>query len=229
GFSLAHNTDKSMYELMADDPVRGAWMAEAMSVWASSEMFSVSRVVDAYDWGSLGAATIVDIGGSRGQVAVAVVSRYPAMRFIVQDLESTVAGAEAADRPPELTDRVSFMAHNFFSPQPIVASAYFFRWILHNWSDKYCIKILSALVPSLKPGARVIVNEICMPAPGEASVYRERLARKMSMGMFSLFNSYERDIEDWTRLFRAADTRFQLLGYNYIPGSELALIESYWT
>ncbi|RAH44621.1 sterigmatocystin 8-O-methyltransferase [Aspergillus brunneoviolaceus CBS 621.78] len=228
GFSLAENTDRAIYEVLDADPARGARMANAMNVWASSESYSVSKVVDSYDWSRLGSGTVVDIGGSRGQVAVAVASRFSALRFVVQDLESTIAGAEV-DLPPQVADRVSFMAHDFFEAQSVLASAYFLRWVLHNWSDKYCIKILRALIPALRPGARVIVNEICMPEPGEVPVCRERLARTMGLGMIGLFNAYERDIEDWTRLFEQADPRFQLLGCRHLDGAEMALIEFEWT
>lgn len=57
------------------------------------------------------------------------------------------------------------MVHDFFKAQPVEADIYFLRWIFHNWSDKYCIKILRALIPSLKPGAKVIVSEAVMPGP----------------------------------------------------------------
>ncbi|RAH78847.1 sterigmatocystin 8-O-methyltransferase [Aspergillus japonicus CBS 114.51] len=228
GFSLAENTDRPIYEVLEADPVRGARMASAMNVWASSESYSASKVVESYDWSRLRAGPVVDVGGSRGQVAVAVASKFPALKFVVQDLESTIAGADF-DLPPEVADRVSFMAHNFFQEQSVVASAYFLRWILHNWSDKYCIKILHALIPALRPGARVIVNEICMPEPGEVPICRERLARTMGLGMIGLFNAYERDIEDWTRVFKQTDSRFRLLGCRHLDGAEMALIEFEWT
>ncbi|RAL07811.1 S-adenosyl-L-methionine-dependent methyltransferase [Aspergillus homomorphus CBS 101889] len=228
GFSLSQNTDLSLYETLAKDPVRAARMANAMHVWATSGSYPASRVVNEYDWGRLGAGTVVDVGGSRGHVAVAIASRFPSLKFMVQDLPSTIAGAEA-DLPPQLADRVSFMAHNFFQEQPVVASAYFFRWIFHNWSDNYCIKILRALIPALRPGALLIVNEICMPEPGEIPVWRERLARTMTLGMISMFNSYERDLDDWTRLFQKADPRFQFVDIQHITGTEMALIEVKWT
>ncbi|PYH75474.1 putative Sterigmatocystin 8-O-methyltransferase [Aspergillus uvarum CBS 121591] len=217
GFSLAENTDRPIYEVLEADPVRGA-----------RESYSASKVVESYDWSQLGAGPVVDIGGSRGQVAVAVASKFPALNFVVQDLESTIAGAEC-DLPPEVADRVSFMAHDFFQEQSVVASTYFLRWILHNWSDKYCIKILRALIPALRPRAGVIVNEICMPEPGEVSVCRERLARTMGLGMIGLFNAYERDIEDWTRVFKQTDSRFRLLGCRHLDGAEMASIEFEWT
>jgi hypothetical protein len=70
------------------------------------------------------------------------------------------------------------MGHNFFDEQPIKnADIYHFRRVFHNWSDKYCIKILQALVPALKPGARVIVSDLVIPRRGSVSLDRERQIR----------------------------------------------------
>lgn len=85
---------------------------------------------------------------------------------------------EVIERAPEVADgsNVSFMAHDFFVPQSVTgADAYLFRWILHNWSDKYCVRILRALVPALKPGARIILNEhILLSDLGGGSQWKEQ-------------------------------------------------------
>jgi hypothetical protein len=59
------------------------------------------------------------------------------------------------------------MAHDFFEEQPVKgADVYYYRWTLHNWSDKYCIKTLKALSPALKKGSRVLIMDVVMPPPG---------------------------------------------------------------
>jgi hypothetical protein len=65
------------------------------------------------------------------------------------------------------------MAHDFFTTQTVGADAYILRTVLHNWADKYCIMILRALVPALKPGARILINDICLPKPGSVPAHRE--------------------------------------------------------
>jgi hypothetical protein len=71
------------------------------------------------------------------------------------------------------------MAHDFFEPQTVVADIYLLRWILHNWSDKHCVRILRALTPALKPGARIVINEDVRPSFGSAvpSRWREEKMR----------------------------------------------------
>lgn len=51
------------------------------------------------------------------------------------------------------------MVHDFFTPQPVAADAYFFRMIFHDWSNKNCVRILRALVPVLRKGAKVLIND----------------------------------------------------------------------
>lgn len=46
--------------------------------------------------------------------------------------------------------------------------------------------------------------------------------------MLELFNAKERDVEDWTKLFHAADTRFKFRGVQFPKGSKLAIIEARW-
>lgn len=70
------------------------------------------------------------------------------------------------------------MPHDFLEVQPVHgADVYLLRWILHDWSDKYAIQILRNLTPALKKGARVVVNDVCLPAPGQVGPMTERYFR----------------------------------------------------
>lgn len=130
--------------------------------------FHLSHLLNNYKFDLSGSSpTIVDIGGSNGEVSIEIASRYPKARCIVQDLPDTIAGLKE-QVPVELRDRVTGMAHDFLTPQPIKgADIYLLRWILHDWSDLYCIKILRNLIPALKNGAKVVINDICIPEPGQ--------------------------------------------------------------
>lgn len=68
--------------------------------------------------------------------------------------------------PSDLVDRISLTTHDFFTPQTVSADLFYFRWIFHNWSDAYALKILQNLVPAMKPGARVLINDGILPTLG---------------------------------------------------------------
>lgn len=103
--------------------------------------------------------------------------KFPKMRFVVQDLPKTVADGPSKI-PAEVADRIEFQAHDFYTEQPVKnADVYFFRWIVHNQSDKYALKLLRALIPALKAGARIVINDICLPKPNMADPWDERITR----------------------------------------------------
>ena len=72
---------------------------------------------------------------------------------------------------------MTFEEHDFFAPQTVEADAFFFRWSLRNWADKYCVLALRALIPKLKQGARVIIQDVILPEPGVGPLWKERNAR----------------------------------------------------
>ena len=74
-------------------------------------------------------------------------------------------GRELAAKNAGIWDRIFFVEHDFFPPQPVHADAYFFRYVLHNWTDNDCIKIVRALLPSMKNGVKALLNEGVLPEP----------------------------------------------------------------
>lgn len=121
----------------------------------------------------------MQVGGSKGHASIALAEKAPALKFIVQDLPEVVADA-GASLPESMkeSERISFMAHDFFTPQSVKdADVYLLRFILHDYSDKYAIRILKNLVPALKNGARLIVMDGVAPPPGVIPKSDERLIR----------------------------------------------------
>ena len=148
-----------------------------MSMISNGEGFHPSHLVDAYPWKNANVRLFVDVGGSYGTSSIALAQAVPSIHCIVQDLSGVVSEGSLA-LSPNLCGRVKFMSHDFFQEQPVKgADVYFFRWIFHDWSDKYCVRILQNLIPALKYGARLIINEFVIPPSGKASAYQEWLAR----------------------------------------------------
>jgi O-methyltransferase domain len=204
GFNVANNTADPIYAEIGKDTVRAQRFADAMSLFHERPGLDMKYLLDGYEWVPRGnrathgaaeeeeaikgavAAVIdgareplttifVDVGGSHGPVSIALAERFPSFQCIIQDLPEVI---EKAKTPPGMASRVKFMAHDFFKPQPVRgADIYYFRWILHNWGDKYAVRILRSLVPAMKHGARVIVSEYCVPPYGAVSLYRERIVR----------------------------------------------------
>ena len=163
------------FDELAKYPWRAERFAKAMSLHQTRAEYHTSHLLDNYPWSELGTCTVVNVGGSHGASSVALAKRFPAINCIVQDLPESVASSTV---PAELEGRVSFMAHDFFTEQPIKgAEIYFFRWIFHDWSDEYSRRILRCLIPALKPQAKIVIQDSVVPEHGATSMYEERQYR----------------------------------------------------
>ncbi|MCJ1319528.1 hypothetical protein MMC15_004864 [Xylographa vitiligo] len=228
GFSIANDTDKSFYQVFGESPERAHRFGNAMKTFTKGTGYLVKHVVTGYPWASLGEGTIVDVGGSDGFISNEIALAYPKLKVIVEDLPQALDSVQV---PSELADRISYKAHNFLTEeQPIKgADVYFYRWIFHNWSVKYCIQILRSVIPALKPGARIVFNDYVLPSPGDGmSVWQESRLRSLDLCMLSLFNAQERDLDDWAKLFEMADPRFKFLGGKQPEGAVMWILEAVW-
>lgn len=167
-----------MWEYYALHPNMARRFAAAMSSFANGHGNSPSFLAQNYPWATIQkGGTIVDVGGSKGNISILLAKQFPDLHFIVQDLPDMISGA-TEKIPIDLQSRIEFQAHDFFTEQPVHgAEIYLFRNIFHNWSDSHAIRILKSLVPCLKPGSKLVVNDYVLPEPGTMSLMKERAVR----------------------------------------------------
>lgn len=137
-----------------------------------------------------------------------------------------------ANVPDDVKDRVSFVAHDFFQPQPVQADVYIFKMILHDWPDHEVAKILRALIPVLKPGARVILVEY-VGSHDETEGSRlprsiQQMGTATDLRIMALFNAKERAVNAWAKNFRDADERFEVTNVKHNPQNFFAVVEAVW-
>ena len=172
GYNLYHKTDRTVYLELSQHPERFRRFGSAIEFLTSGPEYDMKHFIDGFDWEELDRregdpATVIDVGGGKGQAVSAISKATKRIRFVVQDLPENIDQSQKHhDRgiQPQDTSRIKFMAHDFFKPQPIVgADVYLFRWIFHNWSDKYCLSILHNLVPALRTGCTLLLCEYVLP------------------------------------------------------------------
>ncbi|KAI0799436.1 putative O-methyltransferase [Xylaria sp. FL0064] len=226
GFALSHNTDKSMFDFLRMQPSKADQFSKAMRLYSASVPgYSESHLVEGYDWESLGAGLVIDVGGADGHVNRALSKAHPRLNIVVEDLPDVVAAAKQT-LP---TDHVQYRAHDFFSTQPIVgANVYLFRWVFHNWPDHYVIRILRAQVPALRKGARILVNESLSPQPGSLPLTLERNLCFLDLLMLTTNNLRLRTMSEWQDIFRSADSRFGKVRCFSDVEAALAILEVVW-
>ena len=176
GVGLISPTGESLFDMLGRDPERAQRFADGMKFLQSAPAFDLSHLFNDLEWEIAECpSSMVDMGGSQGLISIRFLRRFPDLICVVQDLPETIKSASV---PHDLAGRLEFKAHNFFTQQPVKnADVYLLRSILHDWSDKYAIQILRNLIPALKNGARVIINEVCLPEPNVLPLYQEQLLR----------------------------------------------------
>ncbi|KAK0662800.1 O-methyltransferase gsfB [Lasiodiplodia hormozganensis] len=174
-----------------------------------------------------GFAVVVDVGGNRGHASMALAdATTERVRFVVEDLPGPVALGEEG-LPERYRGRVSFRIQDFFKEQGVKhADVYFLRKVMHDFPDHYCVKIIRALIPALKEGARVVVCDRLMPEASKAG-YEQREARFSDLAMLQLLNGRERSETDWKKLFADADSRFEI-EFEHWTGNLHGLVIATW-
>ncbi|KAI0885945.1 S-adenosyl-L-methionine-dependent methyltransferase [Annulohypoxylon maeteangense] len=225
GFNFAFNTVDSepMFVTIGKDPKRAKRMGQAMTSLTGGEGYELSYITQGCDLASVDArgGTLVDLGGSHGFVSLYLAKQFRNMKFVVQDLANTI---DSAPKPvcadAKIAKRIRFQVHDFFKEQPVRgADVYYFRWIMHNHSTPYAVQIIRNLIPALKPGARIIVNDLCLSEPGVETPWDERLMRSMDLVMMTLLNAQERGEEDFRQLFKLAGDGFVFKVSYFIPST----------
>lgn len=226
-YNLSQNTDFTFFEHIGRNKEWASMFAAAMTFLTQSPQLSI-EFVKKYDWARHKGGVVVDVGGSHGSVAGKILEHVGEgeMRVVVQDRKEVIASA-----PREGVKGIEFMEYDFFTPQPVKdADVYLFRWILHDWSDEYAVKILEAVKPGLKKGARVVIMDAITPEPGVIPLNRDRKIRDYDMMMKILFNAKERTESDWRALFKEADKegRFVVTVVIRPTGSQLGFVVVEW-
>lgn len=104
------------------------------------------------------AHSVVDIGGANGALVLALLHAHPQLTGQVFDLPHVVPGARAAAREAGLQERFSVVAGDFFVSVP-AADYYLLKWILHDWSDDNCVRILRNCRAAGGGSARALIIE----------------------------------------------------------------------
>ncbi|XP_073127618.1 caffeic acid 3-O-methyltransferase 2-like [Henckelia pumila] len=156
-FENAHKM--SAFEYLAEDPTFNKVFNTGMS---NNSTILMKKVVETYD-GFNGLKTLVDVGGGTGASLHMILSKYPTIMTINFDLPHVILNA------PSYAG-VENIAGDMFVSVP-KADAIFMKWILHDWSDEHCLKILKRCYEALPNNGKVIVLENIIPeTPSEGLI-----------------------------------------------------------
>jgi hypothetical protein len=153
---------------------------------------------------------------------------YPGLDFVVQDRDHMLVEGDKLLVGRNVGDRVSFMQHSFFEPQPLTdVSAFLMRQCTHNWCDRDVVTMFKSIVPGLegsKQGTPFLINDIIMPEPGTTPRLAERELRQIDMIMLVGFGAKQRTKAEFAGLLNEADPRYKIHSV-WGEGKPLGLLE----
>lgn len=88
----------------------------------------ITAVLDAYGFDQH--HHLLDVGGGLGQVAAAIVERYPGVKGTVLELPEVIAQVDKA-----APSNIQFQTGDFFERIPAGYDLLILKYIVHNWPD----------------------------------------------------------------------------------------------
>jgi ubiquinone/menaquinone biosynthesis C-methylase UbiE len=150
------------FDLMARTPEHVRIFNEAM---ADLTRLVAHDLLKAYDFGTI--SHLMDLGGGSGELMGAVARAYSTIRGTVFDLPRCADAANKHFERLGISDRVGFVAGDFFQSVHATGDAIILKSIIHDWDDERGCIILKKCRQALPPDGRLLLVERSMPeSPG---------------------------------------------------------------
>nr|AFX68806.1 O-metyltransferase [Sorghum bicolor] len=213
-FTLMYGT--TLWEVCSRDDAINALFNNAM---AADSNFLMQIVLREFGKVFHGIDSLVDVGGGVGGATMAIATAFPSLKCTVLDLPHVVAKA-----PSSSIGNVQFVGGDMFESIP-PANVVFLKWILHDWSNDECIKILKnckQAIPSRDAGGKIIIIDVVV---GSESSDTKLLETQVMYDLHLMkIGGVERDEQEWKKIFLEAGFK----DYNIIPVLGLrSIIELY--
>ncbi len=173
------------------------------------------------------AATVVDVGGGLGHLAVALLRKYPELRATVLDVPDLMplARERAAEEAADVLARLTFVGGDMFAQVP-PADAYVIKHIIHDWDDERCVKLLQNCARALNKDGRVHCVDSVLPPMGNTT---GTAAKLLDLDMMVFVPGKERTEAQWRSLFGNSGFKLQSMtpihdnfGTSILTGVKLA-------
>jgi O-methyltransferase domain len=203
---------KPIFEYFRGNPQAAAVFNEAMT---NLSMMEGPAVVEAYDFG--GIESLTDVGGGHGLLLATILQRNPDLKGTLYDQPSVIEGAKSGPLAA-FEDRVSFLSGDMFTSVPPGADAYIMKYIIHDWPDEECFKILRGCRAGVNPGGRLLIVDTILKPEGELD-----WGRVLDLEMMMFPGGRERTEQQFRDLLSAEGWRLNRL----IPTkSSLSIVEA---
>ncbi|KAI5119658.1 hypothetical protein M0805_007749 [Coniferiporia weirii] len=246
GFQKFFNTKISQWDYY--ETPEGKYRRErfAVAMSGTKKLQPPEAILSGFDWSTVPkGGLVVDVGGSTGHVSLEIAKAFPELNIVVEDAPGVISKAKGyweANLPSHISaGKVHFIGGDFFDVQPTLPSTpdvFLLRQIVHDWSDKYVIKLFRRLRDAAGPSTKLVIvdsiidyacnapskypldNGLKPPAPllpnmGGANL----LPYTVDLVVMSCINSGERTIDGHNSVIEAGG--WKLVEVRKNPGSKI--------
>ncbi|CAK9151356.1 unnamed protein product [Ilex paraguariensis] len=210
-FQKAHGHE--IWEFAALNPEFNKMFNEGMACTAK---ITLRAIISSYEDGFRSLKLVVDVVGGTVAAMVEIVKAYPHIKVINFDLPHVVATA------PEYHG-VYHVGGDMFDAIP-KADAVFMKWILHDWSDEHCVKILKNCRKAIpEKTGKVIIIDVVLNPEGDGLFDNTGLVFDLVM-IAHTSGRKERTEPEWKRLLEDGGfLRYKIIKIPALP----SIIEAY--
>lgn len=159
----------SFFEYLSKNPELSVFFDETMT---NISLLDTETICDYYDFSQF--EEIVDVGGGRGQLLLAILTKNSKLKGILFDQEHVLEQVNSGFQEKEILERCSIRSGNFFEQVPMGGDAYLLRHVLHDWDDDKALKILKNCRRAMKDDAKILVLELLMETENASLLVRMR-------------------------------------------------------
>ena len=134
---------------------------------ASNTDGRATPIVEAYDFSA--ATTVIDLGGGRGGLMAAILTKHPDVKGVLTDLPAVVAEAKAFIAAQGLGERCQVRANDLFTSVPQGGDIYVMKSVLHGLNDDQAVAVLKNCRAAVTASAKLLVIEAVLPPHGSPS------------------------------------------------------------
>jgi O-methyltransferase domain/Dimerisation domain len=166
---------------------------------ASLSAMENAAIAKAYRYGKL--KRLVDVGGAHGHLLATILQRHLKLHGVLYDQPQVIEQARVDSylNMPTIRARCTATGGDFFESVPAGADAYIMKYILHDWDDEQCVRLLSNCRHAMTAEGRVLAVEYVI-----ATGNRADWAKLVDVNMMVTLGGRERTKQEFHDLFARA-------------------------
>jgi hypothetical protein len=146
----------STFEWFDAHPDEGRRFASGLGGLTRAE---AQMIIAAYGFPETG--TVCDVAGGSGVLLGEILTARPGLHGVLVESPLMLSAAASYLGSIGLADRVQFVEGDLFGQIEATADIYLLKWILHDWDDATCEKIVKNVASIMPSGARLVTIEGC--------------------------------------------------------------------